>query len=240
MSNQIRLGQQKPATRAPGLLGFYPCFQVSPDAFLADRSTAGNNAAFGAALTASAAWAVANRLTMADANAGTNAGGPFIPSATVAFNPATDSLLICGIWNGANTATRYSAGNGGIAGAAGEPHGFWLRSMITTGKGQLGWTSGASGTTSLGNISTLTIGDGTDHHIGILVNGPSKRVSLYIDGVNDTSNNVTGADWSGQSAAMTTFGPIVFGGVPILERRSKSGHALLTHGKQHAGWVRLR
>ena len=155
MSNQLRTPPRRAFVRAPGVIGHYPCFQaVAEGAFLTDRSGAGNGAAFGANLTAAAGWAAANRLTLADNNAGSQAGGPFLSQAVLNFNLATESFIISGIYNSTNTASSHPVfGFGEITGGAGAANGFVLRTEASTGNARLLVCYGAAGATALGTTA---------------------------------------------------------------------------------------
>lgn len=212
MSNQLRLPARRAFVRAPGVIGYYPCFQASGNNAMIDRSGAGNNAAIGADASLSTMWiGTANRYSIvADDGSGTTAKAAAIPAATIGWSRDADTLLIAGIWSGANTATRYICGMGGNSGTT--IHGWGVRSNTGTGKAKLYCVH--SGGTMLGNDSTLTVGDGTDHAVAIVIDGSAKRAHLYIDGVYDASNSGVGLDWSSIAANITALGPLVIGGYP--------------------------
>lgn len=217
MSNQLRIAARRAFARAPGVIGFYPGFQASGDTAMIDRSGAGNNATVGADATLSTMWtATANRYNItADDGSGTTAKAAVIPAATINWNKDTETLLITGMWNGANTALRHVFGFGSAS--TSTIHGVNLRTSITTGMPQL--MVYHSGGTSAGNVGSTVLANGADHHVCVIIDGPAKRVHLYLDGVYDASNSGVGLDFTAASANMTNMGSLVFGGYPGLSAK---------------------
>lgn len=218
MSNQLKIAAIKPVTRSPGMVAFLPCFQtVAEGTQCFDRSGVGNTAAFGTDLLASSAWAAANRLTIADNVAGTNRGAPFLTNTQLGFTWATDSLVVAGVVNmaAAPAATRHIVGNG----ADTSKTGFALRINVTTGK-MLPLIYGTGGVI-FGTASAATVADGADHHIIALIDGPSRKIHIFIDGVYDATSNgssvyngtVGGLDYSA-AAGLQSGTPLVIGGQP--------------------------
>lgn len=186
MSNQLTLPARRAFVRAPGVIGHYPCFQASPDVALTDRSGAGNPAAFGANLLASNAWAVANRLSVADNVTGIVAGAPFITGAVLNWNLATESLIVAGIVNIAASpaSTRHITGNGSST----SVRGFALRFAATTGAASVV----AHGAASLFGNAGANIATGADIAIGLAIDGPRARAYVYVAGAYDAvANNGT-------------------------------------------------
>lgn len=223
MSNQLRLPARRAIARAPGVIAHYPCFQAVADgAVLIDRSGAGNGAAFGAALTAANAWASANRLTLADNNSGTQAGGPFLSAAQLALNLATESFVISGIYNSTSTATHPVFAFGEFSGSANGANGFIIRAQVTTGVAQLAVNAGTSGVLTYGTPSAVAVSGAAvgDKHVAMAYDATTKRLWLVIDGVIDASNSGVGMDVSAIVATMgvanggIALGNLVFGGAP--------------------------
>ena len=193
MSNQLKLAALKPVTRSPGLVGFFPCFQaVAEGVQCLDRSGAANNAAFGTDLLASSAWAAANKLTIAASATGTNRGAPFLTPAQLNFNYDTDSLMIAGVVNTAATgSTQHILGTGSDNTAK---TGWALRLVATTGKATMVvYGTTANGGTIFGTASGANLADGADHHVIVLIDGPRRRMYLFIDGVFDATANGSAA-----------------------------------------------
>lgn len=212
MSNQLRIAARRAFARAPGVIGFYPAFQAAGDTALIDRSGAGNSATIGADATLSTMWtAVANRYTVtADDITGTTAKGASIPAAAIGWNKDAETLLISGIWRGANSAIRHCFGFGSPG--TSTIHGVTLRSAITTGVAQISvYHSGGS---AFSTAAATVIADGTDHHVALVIDGPAKRIKLWVDGAYDAVNNGAGYDFSAVAANLTALGPLVFCGAP--------------------------
>jgi hypothetical protein len=219
VSNQLRLPARRAFARAPGVIALYPCFQGSPDVALTDRSGAGNNAVFGAGLLATPAWAVANRLSVADSASGTVAGAPYLTGSQLGVDLTTQSLIVSGVINVAATpaATRHITGNGSST----TVRGFALRISATTGATMVV----AHGAASIFGNAGANIATGADIHIGLAIDGPRARAYVYVAGAYDgTANNGTdyvpnfnGLDFSAQSAALAAAcvtQPWMFGAQP--------------------------
>lgn len=221
MSNQLKIAARRAFVRAPGVIGHYPCFQsVAEGAFMTDRSGAGNGAAFGAALSAATGWGTANRLTVVDNNAGSQAGAPFLSQAVLNFNLATESFIISGIFNAASV-SRPAFGFGEISGAAGSSNGFILRANPTTGFANPQVCYGAAGATALGTASDVNISTGADVHVGLAYDATTKKLWTLVAGsLNAAANGTTGMDVSTYVAQMgvanggAALGNLVFGGTP--------------------------
>lgn len=223
MSDLITLPPRRAIVRAPGVIAHYPCFQAVADgAVLIDRSGAGNGAAFGAALTAANAWAGANRLTLADNNSGTQAGAPFLSAAQLALNLATESFVVSGIYNSTSTASHPVVGFGEFSGAANAANGFLIRAIVTSGVAQLAVCAGTTGALVYGTPSAVAVSGAAvgDKHVAMAYDATTKRLWLYIDGVNDAGNSNVGMDVAAPVATMgaanggTALGNLVFGGAP--------------------------
>lgn len=223
MSNQLKIAARRAFARAPGVIAHYPCFQAIADgAVLIDRSGAGNGAAFGAALTAANAWASPNRLTLADNNSGTQAGGPYLSAAQLALNLASESFIISGIYNSTSTASHPVFGFGEFSGAGNAANGFLVRALVTTGVAQLAVCAGTSGALVYGTPSAVAISGAAvgDKHVAMAYDATTKRLWLVIDGVIDASNSNVGMDVAALVATMgaanggTALGNLVFGGAP--------------------------
>lgn len=209
MSNQLKLAALKTFVRANGMVGFFPCLQtIGEGTQCLDRSGAGNNAAFGTALLASAAWAGTNRLTIAANASGVNAGAPFITAAQLNLNYDTDSLMVAGVVNTpALGSTQHILGTGSDNATK---TGWALRLVATTGKAQMivhGTT--ANGGTIFGTASGANLADGTDHPVIVLIDGPRRRMFVFIDGIFDATANGSAAYTDGSfglpfSAAMAS------------------------------------
>lgn len=244
MSNQLKIAAVKPFTRAPGVVAHYPCFQaVAEGAQLLDRSGAGNNAAFGAQLLASNAWAAAGRLTLADNTAGTQAGAPFISAAVLNLNLATESFIISGIYNSTSTASHPVFAFGEISGAGNAANGFIYRAEVTTGFARLGVCAGTAGTVDVGTASAVSVSGAAvgDKHVGMLYDGPARRLWLVVDGVLDaTANSGTGRDVTSLVATMgagkggTALGNLVFGGAPRVNPLQQQVWGCTSYGWQVA------
>ena len=219
MSNQVKIAARRAFARATGVVAMYPCFQTSPDVALTDRSGAGNNAAFGAGLLATPAWATANRLAVADSATGTVAGAPYLTGAQLGFDLTTQSLIVSAIVNVAATpaATRHITGNGSST----SVRGFALRISATTGASM----AVAHGAASVFGNAGATIATGADIHVGLAIDGPRSRMYVYVAGAYDaTANNgteytpgVNGLDFSAQAAALAAAcvtQPWMFGAQP--------------------------
>lgn len=213
MSNQLRIAARRAFARAPGVIGYYPAFQAAGDTALIDRSGAGNNAMVGADAALSTLWtATPNRLGIpADDGSGTTAKAPSIAAATINWNKDTETLLIAGMWNGANSAMRHVVGFGGASSTA--IHGINLRTLVTTGMPQL-MVYNSGGTGLSGNVGATVLANGADHHVGLIIDGVAKRIHFYLDGVYDASNSGVGLDFTAAAALMTNMGALVFGGYP--------------------------
>lgn len=238
MSNQLKIATRKAFARAPGLVGAYPCFQsVAEGAFLFDRAGGtASNGVFGGDLSAAAAWANANRLTLADNVVGNNAGCPYIPGATLNWALATESLIVAGVVNiaAAPAATRHILGNGSST----TIRGFTMRYNLTTGYPSI-LAHGAA--TLFGTASATSIATGADVHICMAIDGPRSRALLYIGGVYDTTANggteyvaaTSGLNFSAQTANMEAqclTNPFMIGGQP------NTGVYALRPTSQSYGW----
>lgn len=235
MSNQLRLPACRSFVRAPGVIAHYPCFQGTPNLALIDRSGAGNNAAFGANLLSSAAWATAGRVTTADNVSGTNAGAPFLAGAVLNWDLLTESLIVAGVVNiaAAPAATRHILGNGSST----TIRGFAVRYNVTTGLASIL----AHGAATLFGTAGGNIATGADVHIAIAIDAPTRRAYLYTGGVFDATANGTteyasgvgGLDFSAQEANMRAAcltNSFVFSGQP------HSGTQHLTPTATSWGW----
>lgn len=244
MSNQLTLPARRAFVRAPGVIAHYPCFQAAAEgAVMIDRSGAGNNAAFGAQLLASNAWATPGRLTLADNTGGTQAGAPFISASTLALNLTTESFIISGIYNSTSTASHPVFAFGEISGAGNAANGFIYRAEVTTGVARLGVCAGTSGTVDAGTASTVSVSGAAtgDKHVGMLYDGPARRLWLVVDGVLDaTANTGTGRDVTSLVATMgaanggTALGNLVFGGAPRVNPLQQQVWACSSYGWQVA------
>lgn len=241
MSNQLRIAARRAFARAPGVIGHYPCFQTASEgAFMTDRSGAGNGAAFGAALSAATGWGTANRLTVVDNNAGSQAGGPFLSAAQLALNLNTESFIISGIFN-ASSLSRPAFGFGEISGAGGASNGFNLRANPTTGFANAQVCFGAAGATQLGTASDVNISTGSDVHVGLAYDATTKRLWTLVAGaLNAAANGTTGWDVSSFVAQMgvanggTALGNLVFGGAPRGASGNQQVWACTSYGWQVA------
>lgn len=235
MSNQLRIAARRAFVRASGVIGLYPCFQGSPDVALTDRSGAGNNAAFGAGLLATPAWANANRLTTADSVTGTVAGSPYLTGAQLGWNLATESLIVAGVVNIAATpaATRHIAGNGSST----TIRGFALRYAATTGAASIV----VHGAASIFGTAGAAIATGADIHVAMAYDATTQRAYLFVAGAYDATANGTssyssgfgGLDISAQRDNMTAAclaNPFMFSGQP------HTGTFALTPTAQSYGW----
>lgn len=243
MSNQLRIAARRAIVRAPGVIAHFPCFQTVADgAVLIDRSGAGNGAAFGAALAAANAWAGANRLTLADNNSGTQAGAPFLSAAQLALNLATESFVVSGIYNSTSTAIHPVFAFGEISGAANAANGFIYRAESTTGVARLAVCAGTTGVLQFGTASAVAVsGAGVgDKHVAMAYDAATKRLWLYVDGVNDASNSGVGMDVTSLVATMgagnggTALGNLVFGGAPRVNAAQQQVWACTSYGWQVA------
>ena len=215
MSNQLRIASRRAFVRAPGVIGFYPAFQAVSDPAMIDRSGAGNNATVGADAALSTLWtATPNRLGIpADDGSGTTAKVPSIAASVINWNKDTETLLIAGVWNGANTALRHVFGFGSAS--TNTIHGVNLRTSITTGMPQV-MVYNSGGTGVAGNVGATVLANGADHHVCLIIDGVAKRIHFYLDGVYDATNSGVGLDFTAAAALMTNMGPLVFGGYPGL------------------------
>ena len=236
MSNQLVIPALRRFVRAPGVVGLYPCFQsVAEGAFLFDRAGGtANNGLFGGNLTAAAAWANANRLTLADNVAGNDAGCPYIAGTNLNWALATESVIVSAIVNiaAAPAATRHIMGNGSSA----SVRGFALRYNVTTGLASII----ANGASTVFGTAGANIATGADIHIGMVIDGPRSRAILYIGGAYDTTANsgteytaTSGLDFSAQAASMIAgclANPFMIGGQP------NTGVFALRPTSQSYGW----
>lgn len=244
MSNQLTLPARRAFVRAPGVIAHYPCFQAAAEgAVMIDRSGAGNNAAFGAQLLASNAWATPDRLTLADNTSGTQAGAPFLAAGVLALNLATESFVVSGMYAATATASRPVVAFGEISGAASAANGFILRSEVTSGVARLAACTGAAGGLSYGTASAVAIsGAGVgDKHLAMAYDAPNRKLWLIVDGVLDaTANSGVGWDVAAAVAAMgaanggTAFGNLVFGGAPRVNPAQQQVWACSLYGWQVA------
>lgn len=236
MSNQVKIAARRAFARASGVVGRYPCFHATTDAAqLSDRSGAGNTVAFGANLTAAAAFANANRLTTADNVAGNNAGAPYLSGATLNWALATESLIVSAMVNiaAAPAATRHIMGNGSNT----TIRGFALRYSITTGLASIL----AHGAATLFGTAGANIATGADIHVCMAIDGTTQRAYLFVAGAYDATANgnalyVAGAgglDFSAQTANMAAAclsNPFMLSGQP------NTGTFALTPTAQSYGW----
>ena len=235
MSNQLQIAARRGFARAPGVVGLYPCFQVSPDVQMTDGSGAGNSAAFGAGLTAANAWATASRLTTADNVSGTVAGSPFLSGAVLNWDLLTQSLIVAGVVNiaAAPAATRHILGNGSST----TVRGFALRYNVTTGLASIL----AHGAATLFGTAGSNIATAADVHIAMAIDATTQRAYLFVGGAYDATANGTaayvsgagGLSFSAQTANMSAAclsNPLMFSG------QAHTGTLSLTPTATSYGW----
>lgn len=152
--------------RAPGYLGVGP-----------DVSGAGGNIDIRTELTPANAWANAGYLST---NAGTGTA-LYIERDHMAFDLDTQGLLLSFTLNMATPgASAALMGNGSSV-----IQGLYL-SVRTTGKLRVVPTTAAGAFSGLSD-SVATVADGTDHHVVVAIDGPTKTIQVFIDGQLDTT-----------------------------------------------------
>lgn len=243
MSNQLKIATYRPVLRSTNLVGCYPCFQAVADGTqMLDRAGgAANNAAFGSALVASAAWATPGVLTTAYSATGTVAGVPFLTAAQQqSFVWGTDSMLVAGWYSCAvPAANSFLVGNG----SATNVQGFALRVAPTTGF----VTPIVYGASSLfGTASAASVATGSAKHLAVLIDGPARRLHVWIDGAYDALNGSTvygpganGLNFGASAIVGTTQANVLqIGGAPNTGSASQTaaGSFSLSIGGTYYGW----
>jgi hypothetical protein len=182
----IRIAPNK-YRRSSNLIGYYPFAQANTDTSAYDRSGQGNHLTKGAALTwdnnaSTGVWKTANTATTVAASASANDFSLILAVAAFgAWQSASgDSLILS--WRASITAP---GGDIPILGNT-QTTTPGLRVLAkSTGKIYL-QTRSAEGTTTTGSPSTITVADGSPHHVVLGIDGQTGTARMCVDGVLDT------------------------------------------------------
>ena len=171
-------------TGAPsGNITLYP-------AHIKDWSGQGNDMIFGAATTDQQAWASAPRMGCASSASVDNCLGRLnIDTLTARYTWATDTLFASfRVLFGTLTAGRSFWGHGSGSPAADGPR-LSVDSTDTSKCRMLFYHGGAGSSITVGTSSAEACSTSAEHTIGILIDGPAKTLTMYIDGVQDLTIN---------------------------------------------------
>lgn len=244
MSRVIKLGQVKSVTPSPGYIGYYPCFQVSPDVMLTDRSGQNNHATFGTDQLATPAWATASRFTVAEDVSGTKdySASLAIVSSGPGFNwsPSTESFLASFRLTMATPASNRPL----LGTTQGTPNvGFELK-VTATGKARFDLHSATSD--YIFNSTSASVADGALHSVCLAYDATTKRVYVVVDGVIDAGFGAGGIDLSARTDWYPFTRKLVIGGVGANSNKAitagQSGfawHLVKRTGGLPANWANL-
>lgn len=167
-------------------LSFIPGKQFVTSGVPKDLSGKGANAVLGSALTDAALWANNGYMTTA---AGANLA-MYVPTASSAFNLATESVIFSALMNkAAPGVSENTFGNGNAA----TKEGFYLSVRATTGAIRPVFGTSAGYITGLPD-SVAAFADGTDHVVTFAYDAQTKVAYLYRDGalMNTYATGITG------------------------------------------------